>query len=63
MNIINKIDRIFEAIADSELEESEVERFEKKDWVNFIKDQIFEDWDLDEETIDSMAEYMLEQYI
>ena len=60
MNIINKIDRIFEAIADSELEESEVERFEKKDWVNFIKDQ---DWDLDEETIDSLAEYMLEQYM
>lgn len=58
MNMINKIDRIFEAIADSELEESEVERFEKKDWVNFIKDQ---DWDLDEETIDSLAEYMLEQ--
>lgn len=57
MNMINKIDRIFEAIADSELEESEVERFEKKDWVNFIKDQ---DWDLDEETIDSLAEYMLE---
>jgi len=60
MNMINKIDRIFEAIADSELEESEVERFEKKDWVNFIKDQ---DWDLDEETIDSLAEYMLEQYM
>ena len=58
MNMINKIDRIFEAIADSELEESEVERFEKKDWVNFIKDQ---DWDLDEETIDSLVEYMLEQ--
>lgn len=60
MNMINKMDRIFEAIVDSELEESEIERFEKKDWVNFIKEQ---DWDLDEETIDSLAEYMLEQYM